>query len=90
MLSSWLCLLLLCTLTCKAVLTPAQWRGQSIYHLLTDRFALAGRGSAGCDFTKYCGGSFKGIEERLDYIQGMGFTAVSNALSRLERDEDFV
>ncbi|GFF35710.1 acid alpha-amylase [Aspergillus udagawae] len=60
-------------------LTPAEWRSQSIYFLLTDRF---GRGdnstTAACDVTQrlYCGGSWQGIINHLDYIQGMGFTAI--------------
>ena len=28
------------------------------------------------DLTNYCGGSFKGITENLDYIQGLGFDAI--------------
>jgi alpha-amylase len=61
-------------------LSPAEWRSQSIYQVVTDRFARAdGSTTAHCDLTKqdYCGGSWKGIVKELDYIQGMGFTAVS-------------
>ncbi|PTU19605.1 hypothetical protein P175DRAFT_0534054 [Aspergillus ochraceoroseus IBT 24754] len=29
-----------------------------------------------CDSFKYCGGSWTGIMDKLDYIQGLGFTAV--------------
>ncbi|KFY10229.1 hypothetical protein V492_05127 [Pseudogymnoascus sp. VKM F-4246] len=60
-------------------LSPAEWRSQSIYQVVTDRFARAdGSTTAHCDLTKqdYCGGSWKGIVKELDYIQGMGFTAV--------------
>ena len=28
------------------------------------------------DLRKYCGGTFKGIEKKLDYIKGMGFSAI--------------
>lgn len=55
------------------------WQKQSIYSLVTDRFALdssSGNASAECQYRKYCGGTWKGIEEHLDYIQGMGFTAI--------------
>ncbi|CAI7606901.1 unnamed protein product [Penicillium bialowiezense] len=46
--------------------TPDQWRSQSIYFLLTDRFAHSdGSTSAKCDSSM-----------GLDYIQGMGFTAI--------------
>ncbi|KAJ5212774.1 uncharacterized protein N7498_004420 [Penicillium cinerascens] len=65
----------LCLAHAVAGLTPAEWRSQSIYFLLTDRF---GRGdnstTAACDV--YCGGSWQGIINHLDYIQGMGFTAI--------------
>lgn len=58
-------------------LTPAQWRSQSIYQVLTDRFARTdGSTTASCDVNEYCGGSFQGIINKLDYIQQMGFTAV--------------
>lgn len=61
-------------------LSPAEWRSQSIYQVVTDRFAHAnGSTTVHCDLTKqdYCGGSWKGIVNKLDYIQDMGFTAVS-------------
>ncbi|KFY58478.1 hypothetical protein V496_06112 [Pseudogymnoascus sp. VKM F-4515 (FW-2607)] len=60
-------------------LSPAEWRSQSIYQVVTDRFAHAnGSTTVHCDLTKqdYCGGSWKGIVNKLDYIQDMGFTAV--------------
>lgn len=46
--------------------------------VLTDRLAYDGSdGSAACaDLTKYCGGTWAGIESKLDYIAGMGFDAV--------------
>ncbi|GES66595.1 alpha-amylase [Aspergillus terreus] len=60
-------------------LTPAEWRSQSIYFLLTDRFGRTDNSTtAACDTTDrvYCGGSWQGIINQLDYIQGMGFTAI--------------
>lgn len=63
-----------------SALTPAEWRSQSIYQLLTDRFARPdGSTTAECnlDISPYCGGTWRGIIDKLDYIQGMGFTAVS-------------
>ncbi|KXT05837.1 hypothetical protein AC578_1103 [Pseudocercospora eumusae] len=58
-------------------LTSAQWRSQSIYQVLTDRFALTnGSTTQACDWGNYCGGTWRGIANKLDYIQGMGFTAV--------------
>ncbi|RDW65187.1 alpha-amylase-2 [Coleophoma crateriformis] len=56
------------------------WKERSIYQVLTDRFAVAGHGNSGpqCDpfAGKHCGGTWRGIIEKLDYIQGMGFDAV--------------
>eukprot|EP00927_Polykrikos_kofoidii_P029254 TRINITY_DN25337_c0_g1_i1.p1 TRINITY_DN25337_c0_g1~~TRINITY_DN25337_c0_g1_i1.p1 ORF type:complete len:1790 (+),score=277.13 TRINITY_DN25337_c0_g1_i1:180-5372(+) len=58
------------------------WKRRSVYEIVTDRFALE-FGHADtcnveqCPFTGYCGGTFKGIVEKLDYIQGMGFDAIS-------------
>ncbi|KAJ9376289.1 CAZyme family GH13 [Paecilomyces variotii] len=59
--------------------TPAEWRSRSIYFLLTDRFARTDNSTtASCDTSarEYCGGSWQGIINQLDYIQGMGFTAI--------------
>ncbi|KAH7341568.1 alpha-amylase [Rhizoctonia solani] len=61
--------------------TAEQWRGRSIYQIITDRFALP-EGSKtpldACDPMKqrYCGGTWNSIRENLDYIQHMGFTAI--------------
>ncbi|KAK3214817.1 hypothetical protein GRF29_19g1338817, partial [Pseudopithomyces chartarum] len=59
--------------------TPEQWRSRSIYQLLTDRFGRTdGSTTAPCnpgDYN-YCGGSWRGIINQLDYIQEMGFTAI--------------
>lgn len=60
-------------------LSPAEWRSQSIYFLLTDRFGRTDKStSASCDVNKreYCGGTWQGVINQLDYIQGMGFTAI--------------
>ncbi|CZT25496.1 related to alpha-amylase [Ramularia collo-cygni] len=55
------------------------WRSRSIYQVMTDRFALTnGSTTQTCDTGDglYCGGSWAGLINRLDYIQGMGFDAV--------------
>lgn len=58
-------------------LSPAEWRAQSIYQVMTDRFARTdGSTTASCDLSDYCGGTWEGLINHLDYIQGMGFTAV--------------
>ncbi|KAL8673252.1 MAG: hypothetical protein Q9168_002329 [Polycauliona sp. 1 TL-2023] len=56
------------------------WRGRSIYQVMTDRFSAPDPTSP-CDVTKrqYCGGTWQGIISRLDYIQNMGFTAENTA-----------
>lgn len=61
-------------------LTPAEWRNQSIYFVVTDRFARTDDSTtAPCNTTagEYCDGTFQGIIDHLGYIQDMGFTAVS-------------
>ncbi|KAF2168578.1 glycoside hydrolase family 13 protein [Zasmidium cellare ATCC 36951] len=60
-----------------SALTPAQWRTQSIYQVMTDRFARTdGSTSASCDVNNYCGGTYQGLINKLAYIQNMGFTAI--------------
>jgi alpha-amylase len=63
-------------LSIAAAKTAAEWRELSIYQVLTDRFATTDGSSPSCAITDYCGGTWKGLENRLDYIQGMGFEAV--------------
>jgi alpha-amylase len=66
-------------------LTPAQWRKESIYQVITDRFARTdGSTTASCDVNDYCGGTWRGLIKKLDYIQGMGFTAVRATLDLTE------
>lgn len=72
-------LVALTSIASTSALSPAGWRSQSIYQVLTDRFALtSGSTTATCVPADgiYCGGSFQGIINHLSYIQGMGFTAV--------------
>lgn len=52
------------------------WKSRTIYQILTDRFGTSDGSTPACNLNKYCGGTWKGIERRLDYIQGMGFDAV--------------
>jgi alpha-amylase len=56
---------------------PAEWASRSIYQVMTDRFARSDGSSTECtDIDNYCGGTWTGLINNLDYIQGMGFTAV--------------
>lgn len=73
------CLALVQLISFTVALTPAEWRNQSIYFIMTDRFARTdGSTTAPCNTTagKYCGGTWKGIVDHLDYIQDMGFSAI--------------
>ncbi|KAI5273292.1 putative alpha-amylase [Aureobasidium subglaciale] len=68
----------LCTIIVAAeALSSSEWRSQSIYQVMTDRFARTdGSTTASCDLGDYCGGTWKGLINHLEYIQDMGFTAV--------------
>ena len=62
---------------CLAHKSPEEWKTRTIYQLLTDRFARTDGSSNYCgDLSKYCGGTYKGIIDNLDYITGMGFDAI--------------
>ncbi|KAI6137178.1 glycoside hydrolase family 13 protein [Pisolithus sp. B1] len=65
---------------CETSAASAQkWRSRSIYQIVTDRFALSGPSyNTSCDPSalRYCGGTWQGIVDHLDYIQGMGFDAI--------------
>ena len=53
------------------------WRGKAIYQILVDRFAKTADTTDGCDnLSLYCGGTFQGIINHLDYIQNMGFDGI--------------
>ncbi|KAI0598283.1 glycoside hydrolase family 13 protein [Biscogniauxia sp. FL1348] len=63
--------------TAAQALTPAEWKKQSIYQVLTDRFAKTDGSTDACsNLRNYCGGTYQGLINKLDYIQGMGFTAI--------------
>lgn len=54
-----------------------EWKSRTIYQLLTDRFARSNGDRGDCNnYSNYCGGTFRGIIDNLDYIQGMGFDAI--------------
>lgn len=55
------------------------WKSRSIYFTLTDRVARSSSDTGGgscSDLGNYCGGTFKGLESKLDYIKGLGFDAI--------------
>lgn len=54
-----------------------EWKSRTIYQLLTDRFARSNGDNSPCyDLQHYCGGTYQGIINNLDYIQEMGFDAI--------------
>ena len=59
------------------------WRSRSIYQVIVDRFALEDGSNGACNPNDavFCGGSWNGLKNKLDYIQGMGFSAVSSVLN---------
>ena len=61
--------------------TKDEWKSRSVYQILTDRFALSNdddQATCNCNSkcNVYCGGTFNGIKNHLDYIKGMGFGAI--------------
>ncbi|KYQ93843.1 putative alpha-amylase [Tieghemostelium lacteum] len=57
--------------------TPDDWSQRTIYQLLTDRFSQTINESTPCaNLSGYCGGTFEGVANHLDYIQSMGFDAI--------------
>ena len=68
---------ILLSLSQSAHHSKEEWKSRTIYELLTDRFARTGGDyRVGCDLSNYCGGTFQGIQQHLDYIVGMGFNAI--------------
>ena len=68
-------LLLLLLISSISTRTKEEWKSRSIYQILTDRFART-QNTGNCNYSKYCGGNYQGIINKLDYIKGMGFDAI--------------
>jgi alpha-amylase len=48
------------------------WRSQSVYQVMVDRFARTdGSTDADCVVYDFCNGTWAGLINKLDYIQGM-------------------
>ncbi|KAI0713053.1 glycoside hydrolase family 13 protein [Cerioporus squamosus] len=73
--------------------TAAEWQNRTIYQLVTDRFATSDNSSPSCDTedVKYCGGTWKGIISKLDYIHDLGFDAIwiSPVVANLEGNTSY-
>lgn len=53
------------------------WKSKAVYQVLTDRFAKDQSDTNACwNLGNYCGGTWNGIKNNLDYIAGMGFDAI--------------
>lgn len=52
--------------------TPDEWKSRSIYQIVVDRFARTdGSTTAECeDLSQHCNGTWSGLIDHLDYIQG--------------------
>lgn len=52
--------------------TTEEWKSRSIYQVMTDRFARTdGSTTAACDdLSQHCNGTWSGLINHLDYIQG--------------------
>ncbi|KAJ6442308.1 alpha-amylase A type-3 precursor [Purpureocillium lavendulum] len=75
--SSLLAFVHLCAATLAA--DTASWKARNIYFALTDRIARSSSdtGGASCgNLGNYCGGTFQGLQSKLDYIKGLGFDAI--------------
>lgn len=77
-LAATLALLTLGVVQSTVALDAAGWRNQSIYQIITDRFAQTNGSAPLCDASEglYCGGTWKGITNKLDYVQNIGATAI--------------
>eukprot|EP00475_Leptophrys_vorax_P018496 TRINITY_DN252_c0_g1_i1.p1 TRINITY_DN252_c0_g1~~TRINITY_DN252_c0_g1_i1.p1 ORF type:complete len:476 (+),score=111.34 TRINITY_DN252_c0_g1_i1:62-1489(+) len=71
-------LALSCGISSVLAHTATEWRdSRVVYQILVDRFSKSNGDTSYCgDLSNFCGGTFLGIEQRLDYIQGMGFNAI--------------
>lgn len=73
-------LLMLLLVAAPASAAPADWSKESIYFLMIDRFRDAdpnnNQNVTKGDIRGWHGGDLKGVTEKLDYIKGLGFTAI--------------
>ncbi|KAJ5332239.1 hypothetical protein MYU51_007425 [Penicillium brevicompactum] len=75
----WWKVLIVATIGTARAASREKWLGRSVYQVVTDRFARSDNStSASCNagLGEYCGGSFRGLINRLGYIQDLGFDAV--------------
>ena len=52
------------------------WKKRSVYQILTDRFWRSNGDTSLCDLHNYCGGTFDGMKQQLQYVKDLGFDAI--------------
>lgn len=74
-----LTLFVLCFAQLTLQRTKEEWKTRTIYHLLTDRFAKDDNSDLECNLMDrtYCGGTYKGIINNLDYITSTNILSFS-------------
>lgn len=82
-----ICFVLIVDISLK---TKEEWKSRAIYQIITDRFAVPKGQSFDehCDLHRYCGGNYRGVTSKLDYIKELGFNAIwiSPILKNLPQD----
>jgi len=75
--------LLLIAFVTMACFARTAWEDQIVYFIMIDRFSNGdssnddmGYGESGSDNSRYNGGDLKGIIDKLDYVKGLGATAI--------------
>lgn len=71
-------------ISCVYCKSAAEWRSRSIYQMLTDRFSPSNHSYVRCtevpisehSLRHYCGGTYRGAIDQLDYIHQLGFNAL--------------
>ena len=56
--------------------TTEEWKNRIIYQVITDRFNRPDGQNYSCDYHNYCGGTYQGLINKLDYIKNMGMNAI--------------
>lgn len=76
--------LVYCVISCVYSRIASEWRSRSIYQMLTDRFSPSNHSYIHCieqpltekSLRHYCGGTYRGAIDQLDYITELGFNAL--------------
>ena len=58
------------TSTCTEAATSEAWRDRVVYQILTDRFSAEANPGEACEGLRgFCGGTYRGLASKLDYLQ---------------------